>query len=134
MRKSRPTAIFHLFLQSTRLLELTDKEKNAEEKWLDLELQAIYEILQRDAKTIVHDLKYTSRELREAGIFTSIMAALFAIAAVGITLGAKAPIGFGVGLLVTALCLGLLAAKFLLDYNRITKRYQRLFELVRSID
>jgi len=133
-RKSRRTAIFRLFLRSIRLPELADNAKNAEEKWLDLELAAIYEILQKDAKTIVHDLKYTSRELREAGIFVSIMAALFAIAAGAITLGANAPIGFGIGLLVTALSLGGVAAKFLLDYNRITKRYQRLFELVRSID
>jgi len=113
---------------------LADNAKNTEEKWLDLELAAIYEILQRDAKTIVHDLKYTSRELRGTGIFMAIIAALFGISAGLLAFLVKAPIGFGLALLVIALILAGIASKFLLDYNKITKRYQRLFELVRSID
>ncbi len=118
----------------SQVKELSDNIKKAEDKWIEIELSAIYEILQRDAKIIVHDLQYTSRELRGTGIFTSIMAALFAISAGAITFGAKAPLGFGVALLVIALIMAGVAAKFLLDYKRITKRYQRLFELVRSID
>ena len=48
------------FRCTSQVKELSDNIKKAEDKWIEIELSAIYEILQRDAKIIVHDLQYTS--------------------------------------------------------------------------
>jgi hypothetical protein len=116
---------------------LAESTENDEEM---VELSTIYKTLERDGKAIVHDLRYASKALRSAGIVTSILAAVFAIAAgalIALTFGPNPPgLGFGLTLLVIALALGGVSAKFLLDYKRLTKRYQRLFYLyfVENID